>query len=148
MNPALFINQVKIPIHCTSPLGTGSLTGSIDFGVRWVLIYPPIAIVASTDLNNNWGPSILKGVVWDLNVVFVVDQWFLHSQCSSVLTLIYSCCFSKVKTYTDYILCLIGVSYQVFEGTSGIDNKYTTVQFTGEVLDYFLLSWDLLHVPI
>jgi len=26
------------------------------------------------------------------------------------------------------------VSFQVFEGTSGIDNKYTTVQFTGEVL--------------
>lgn len=23
---------------------------------------------------------------------------------------------------------------QVFEGTSGIDNKYTTVQFTGEVM--------------
>lgn len=23
--------------------------------------------------------------------------------------------------------------WQVFEGTSGIDNKYTTVQFTGEV---------------
>ena len=24
--------------------------------------------------------------------------------------------------------------FQVFEGTSGIDNKYTTVQFTGEVI--------------
>jgi hypothetical protein len=29
------------------------------------------------------------------------------------------------------INCII---HQVFEGTSGIDNKYTTVQFTGEVL--------------
>uniref|UniRef100_A0A453NSB8 Peptidylprolyl isomerase n=1 Tax=Aegilops tauschii subsp. strangulata TaxID=200361 RepID=A0A453NSB8_AEGTS len=26
------------------------------------------------------------------------------------------------------------VPLKVFEGTSGIDNKYTTVQFTGEVL--------------
>jgi vacuolar-type H+-ATPase subunit B/Vma2 len=26
---------------------------------------------------------------------------------------------------------------QVFEGTSGIDNKYTTVQFTGEVLAHY-----------
>lgn len=25
---------------------------------------------------------------------------------------------------------------KVFEGTSGIDNKYTTVQFTGEVITY------------
>ena len=28
---------------------------------------------------------------------------------------------------------------QVFEGTSGIDNKYTTVQFTGEVWIFFLV---------
>ena len=24
--------------------------------------------------------------------------------------------------------------FQVFEGTSGIDNKFTTVQFTGEII--------------
>ncbi|XP_065621664.1 V-type proton ATPase subunit B 1-like [Quercus suber] len=28
---------------------------------------------------------------------------------------------------------------QVFEGTSGIDNKYTTVQFTGEVFNFVLI---------
>ena len=29
---------------------------------------------------------------------------------------------------------------KVFEGTSGIDNKYTTVQFTGEVITYPAVS--------
>ena len=31
------------------------------------------------------------------------------------------------------------IIHQVFEGTSGIDNKYTTVQFTGEVLQLVTL---------
>lgn len=35
------------------------------------------------------------------------------------------------RKFSLLINCII---HQVFEGTSGIDNKYTTVQFTGEVL--------------
>ncbi|KAJ8424143.1 hypothetical protein Cgig2_030829 [Carnegiea gigantea] len=36
---------------------------------------------------------------------------------------------------------------QVFEGTSGIDNKYTTVQFTGEVRTFFTPS-QVLKTPV
>ncbi|KZV53334.1 V-type proton ATPase subunit B 2 [Dorcoceras hygrometricum] len=36
---------------------------------------------------------------------------------------------------------------QVFEGTSGIDNKYTTVQFTGEV-NYFFMATMFLKTPV
>lgn len=46
--------------------------------------------------------------------------------------------------------------FQVFEGTSGIDNKFTTVQFTGEVilmiihlslsLSFFCCNWWVFQV--
>jgi hypothetical protein len=41
--------------------------------------------------------------------------------------------FSFLQSISFIVHETLEIYWQVFEGTSGIDNKYTTVQFTGEV---------------
>lgn len=54
-----------------------------------------------------------------------------------------------VRMYScEELIPFLWIFGQVFEGTSGIDNKFTTVQFTGEVLYIFLHLFIYLSIAL
>jgi hypothetical protein len=62
-----------------------------------------------------------------------------------ILILQYGHVSSITRKRSLLINCIV---HQVFEGTSGIDNKYTTVQFTGKVLHLVTSFFYLLIIEV
>ena len=68
-------------------------------------------------------------------------QFYLYNQLGSCLqNFLYYRCGLVIRILNDTKLVNY-VSFHVFEGTSGIHNQYTTMQFTGEVSSYIHLCF-------
>ena len=108
---------------------------------------------------SRWWKGCCAGCLFRVDSVLFDWRMAIKFKCFILLFDLYdslgSCCLQNFLYYHCGIVIRIlsYVSFQVFEGTSGIDNKYTTVQFTGEVLSYFhlcfwyLVIWFFLFYP-